>query len=73
MHDILGNVAEWVTGRDGAPVAMGGSYDDDAKDVTIGSRKFPKPEWNATDPQNPKSKWWLSDAPFIGFRVVCEE
>jgi formylglycine-generating enzyme required for sulfatase activity len=73
VHDMLGNVAEWVTGRDGAPVAMGGSYDDDAKDVTIGSRKLPKPEWNATDPQNPKSMWWLSDAPFIGFRIVCEE
>ncbi|HEV2292612.1 MAG TPA: SUMF1/EgtB/PvdO family nonheme iron enzyme [Tepidisphaeraceae bacterium] len=73
LHDMLGNVAEWVRGRDGTPVAMGGSYDDDAKDVTIGSRKLPKPEWNATDPQNPKSKWWLSDAPFIGFRVVCEE
>jgi formylglycine-generating enzyme required for sulfatase activity len=73
VHDTLGNVAEWVTGRDGTPAAMGGSYDDEAKEVTIGSRKLPKPEWNATDPQNPKSKWWLSDAPFIGFRVVCEE
>ncbi len=73
LHDMLGNVAEWVTGRDGTAVAMGGSYDDDPEDVTIGSRKLPKPEWNATDPQNPKSKWWLSDAPFIGFRVVCEE
>lgn len=73
LHDMLGNVAEWVTGRDGTPVAMGGSYDDDAEDVTVGSRKLPKPEWNATDPQNPKSKWWLSDAPFIGFRVVCED
>jgi formylglycine-generating enzyme required for sulfatase activity len=73
VHDMLGNVAEWATGRDGTPVAMGGSYDDEPKDVTIGSRKLPKPEWNATDPQNPKSKWWLSDAPFVGFRVVCED
>jgi len=24
------------------------------------------------DPQNPKSQWWLTDAPFAGFRVVCE-
>jgi hypothetical protein len=24
------------------------------------------------DPQNPKSQWWLTDAPFVGFRVVCE-
>jgi hypothetical protein len=20
----------------------------------------------------PKSKWWLSDGPFAGFRIVCE-
>jgi hypothetical protein len=25
-----------------------------------------------TDPQYPKSRWWLSDAPFVGFRVVCD-
>jgi formylglycine-generating enzyme required for sulfatase activity len=73
IYDMLGNVAEWATGRDGNPVACGGSYDDDAKDVTPGARKLPTKEWDATDPQNPKSKWWLSDAPFIGFRVVCEE
>lgn len=73
IYDMLGNVAEWATGHDGKPVACGGSYDDDAKDVTPMSRKHPTPEWDATDPQNPKSKWWLSDAPFIGFRVVCEQ
>ena len=73
IYDMLGNVAEWATGRDGNPVACGGSYDDEAKDVTPMSRKLPTKEWDATDPQNPKSKWWLSDAPFIGFRVVCEE
>jgi formylglycine-generating enzyme required for sulfatase activity len=72
LHDMLGNVAEWAAGRDGNPVACGGSYDDEAKDVTPASRKLPEKAWNATDPQNPKSKWWLSDAPFIGFRVVCE-
>ena len=29
--------------------------------------------WNANDAAFPKSRWWLSDAPFVGFRVVCEE
>ena len=28
--------------------------------------------WLKTDPQNPKSIWWLSDIKGIGFRVVCE-
>jgi hypothetical protein len=27
---------------------------------------------NATDPQIPKSMWWLADGGFVGFRVVCE-
>jgi hypothetical protein len=25
-----------------------------------------------TDPQMPKSIWWLSDCNYVGFRVVCE-
>jgi len=41
--------------------------------VHPGARERQTPEWNMTDPQYPKSRWWLSDAPFVGFRVVCEE
>jgi hypothetical protein len=28
------------------------------------------PIWNRRDPQVPKSKWWNTDAPFVGFRIV---
>jgi hypothetical protein len=28
--------------------------------------------WNETDPQLPKSAWWLSDGSFVGFRLVRE-
>jgi len=28
--------------------------------------------WMKTDPQIPKSIWWLSDCNFMSFRVVCE-
>jgi hypothetical protein len=28
--------------------------------------------WNERDPQLPKSRWWLSDGPFVGFRLVRE-
>ena len=73
LYDMLGNVAEWCTGRDGTPVVRGGSYDDEVKDVGCAARKLPSDVWNATDPQNPKSKWWLADGPFVGFRIVCEE
>ena len=33
---------------------------------------YVEPEWQDKDPQIPKSRWWLSDAPFAGFRIVCE-
>ncbi|MCS6859344.1 MAG: formylglycine-generating enzyme family protein [Abditibacteriales bacterium] len=73
LYDMLGNVMEWCQGLDGKPVARGGAYNDVADDVHPGARKVPTDEWNATDPQFPKSKWWLSDAPFVGFRVACEK
>jgi hypothetical protein len=30
------------------------------------------PKWQETDPQIPKSRWWLADGRFVGFRLVCE-
>lgn len=72
LHDMLGNVAEWIIGNDGAPVVAGGSYRNKAEHVNCGTEAKQTPAWNATDPQFPKSKWWLADAPFVGFRVVCE-
>lgn len=27
-------------------------------------------KWKKRDPQFPKSKWWNTDAPFVGFRIV---
>ena len=76
LHDMLGNVAEYVTipgePTDAKPTACGGSYDDKPEDCTPNSRKVQTDDWNVTDPQNPKSTWWLSDGPFVGFRIVCE-
>jgi formylglycine-generating enzyme required for sulfatase activity len=72
---MLGNVAEWCSGvgKDGLPVVRGGSYDDSAEKISSATRVLQTPAWNMTDPQNPKSKWWLANAPFVGFRVVCDE
>jgi formylglycine-generating enzyme required for sulfatase activity len=72
LHDLLGNVAEWVAGADGGPVAKGGAFTDEAAEVACGASKRQTPAWNASDPQLPKSRWWLADAPFIGFRLVRE-
>lgn len=72
LHDMLGNVAEWTVGLDGKPVACGGSFMDAAASVTASSRAHQDPTWNSSDPQFPKSKWWLADCRFVGIRVVCE-
>jgi formylglycine-generating enzyme required for sulfatase activity len=73
FHDLLGNAAEWCTAPDGTGVVRGGSYLDSAEDDLFALRRPYERAWNKSDPQIPKSKWWLADAPFIGFRVVCEE
>ena len=70
VYDLLGNVAEWVTVPDGPPVVRGGSWVDPAARVGPHARAAQTPAWNETDPQFPKSRWWLADAPFVGFRIV---
>jgi formylglycine-generating enzyme required for sulfatase activity len=48
----------------------GGSYVDEAVELRCANRTMWLAEWNKRDPQIPKSKWWLTDAPFAGFRLV---
>ncbi|MFC2124463.1 formylglycine-generating enzyme family protein [Bacteroidota bacterium] len=49
----------------------GGSYDDDPDMLRCGSRIPSNPErWKMRDPQIPKSFWWNTDSPFVGFRIV---
>jgi len=73
VYDMHGNVSEWVSGRDDTIVVKGGSYQDGADRLTCNTRRAPSRLWNASDPQIPKSVWWLCDAGFVGFRVVCED
>ncbi len=51
-------------------VARGGSWYDPAKDCRSSSRFFSEPGWQAQDPQLPKSAWYLTDAQWLGFRIV---
>ena len=70
LFDLFGNAAEWVMTDDGKLVVRGGSFEDPAETVGPRVRAVQDDSWNARDPQLPKSRWWLSDAPFVGFRIV---
>ena len=70
LFDLFGNAAEWVTSEAGALVVRGGSFRDGVDGVGPAARAIQDDTWNERDPQLPKSRWWLSDGPFVGFRVV---
>ena len=72
LYDMRGNVAEWCTSDDGGVVA-GGGFNDREHSVRADSWRASNLAWNASDPQIPKSPWWLADASFVGFRVVCDD
>ena len=43
---------------------------DDGIHLRSAARMGSNPEWKKRDPQLPKSEWWHTDAPFVGFRIV---
>jgi formylglycine-generating enzyme required for sulfatase activity len=51
----------------------GGSYLDEANALWVSRRNFSLPSWNKRDPQIPKSRWWLTDGMFVGFRIIRPE
>jgi len=51
-------------------VVRGGSWDHDAPTLRCAARMASRGEWNRRDPQRPQSIWWLTDATFVGFRLV---
>ncbi|WP_395746791.1 SUMF1/EgtB/PvdO family nonheme iron enzyme [Prosthecobacter sp.] len=66
---ILGN--DWIRSKTPYPqVARGGTYDDDAELCRSAARKASDPLWKQQDPQLPKSIWYLTDATWLGFRIV---
>jgi formylglycine-generating enzyme required for sulfatase activity len=51
----------------------GGSWKDDPDRLRCAARRGSIPRWKQRDPQLPKSIWWLTNAEFVGFRLVRPE
>jgi formylglycine-generating enzyme required for sulfatase activity len=51
-------------------VARGGSWIDPPAMCRSAARRGSKQDWLKRDPQQPQSIWWMTDADYVGFRVV---
>ena len=64
-------VTQVGSGQKDNHVARGGNCEDDEPDALRSARRLESTEkWREHDPQYPKSIWWMTDAPFVGFRVI---
>ena len=64
-------VNPWVRATDAYPHAVrGGSWNDPAVRVTCGARVASSADWKRLDPQLPKSVWYMTNAQWLGFRLV---
>ena len=73
LFDMLGNAGEWVSTGEKMGVVKGGAFRDKVADVQPRARAIYNIKWQARDPQDPKSRWWLSDGQHVGFRVAMDE
>ena len=48
----------------------GGGFTETAEELRSSKRFHSDPDWNKRDPQIPKSKWWLTEARWVGFRII---
>ncbi len=51
-------------------IVRGGSWDDPAAGCRSAARRASTKDWKKHDPKLPQSIWYLTDASFVGFRVV---
>lgn len=74
LYDMFGNVGEFVQMLpNGDKAIKGGSFKDKIAFINSTRRDVWNDDWQALDPDLPKSKWWMSDADFAGFRLVCDQ
>ncbi len=64
-------VNPWVRATAPYPHAVrGGSWNDPAAMLRCAARVASDPSWKQQDPQLPKSIWYMTDAQWLGFRLV---
>ena len=51
-------------------ISRGGSCAHEAKDCRSAKRIVSDKSWKEHDPQFPQSIWWMTEAPYVGFRVI---
>ncbi len=62
---------EWAESKTPYPhTARGGSWNDPLPKLTCSVRVPSDASWKMQDPQIPKSIWYLTDAQWVGFRVI---
>jgi formylglycine-generating enzyme required for sulfatase activity len=54
----------------GLGVVRGGAFDDDEAGLRCADRFRETSAWKRRDPQMPRSRWWNTDSPHVGFRLV---
>ena len=66
-------VNPWIRSKKPYPhTTMGGSWNDDFE--TIKKKRMPSSsDWKSADPQIPKSIWYHTSAPWVGFRLVSTD
>jgi len=71
-EDAKKNPSVNLTGPKGGKVhvARGGDWDGLDEDLRCAARSYEEDWWRFQDPQMPKSKWWLPQMDFIGFRIA---
>ena len=70
-YPAAAQVNPWVKATKPYPMAVrGGSWNDPAAAVTCTARVASDASWKQQDPQLPKSIWYLTDAQWLGFRLV---
>jgi hypothetical protein len=75
IFDMAGNVREYALEPGSAgpaydPVLKGGAWNTPAAELKLSMRQTILPLWFDRDPNRPRSLWWLTDARFVGFRVM---